>query len=147
VTFESGSRLERIEESAFSECGLNLIVIPASVVVLGKSSFAGCKSLSSVRFEKGSRLERIEESAFSDSELRLIVIPASVVVLGKSSFAGCKSLESVTFESRSRLEQLDESSFASCRVGFGLVSEELRKAKGQQLYENSRMEETQIWLY
>jgi hypothetical protein len=64
VTFESGSRLERIEESAFLESRLKSILIPSSVVVLGRESFYQCKSLESVTFESGSRLDQIEGSAF-----------------------------------------------------------------------------------
>jgi hypothetical protein len=90
------------------------IVIPSSVVVLGKSRFSGCKLLESVTFESGSRLERIEEYAFTGSGLKSIVIPSSVVVLGYSSFRECKSLESVTFESGSRLERIKESAFSGC---------------------------------
>jgi hypothetical protein len=87
VTFESGSLLELIEESAFRESMLKSIVIPSSVVVLGKSSFSECKSLESVIFENGSQLARIEEFAFYESGLTKIEIPSSVVVLGKSSFS------------------------------------------------------------
>jgi hypothetical protein len=63
VTFESGSRLERIEEHAFEGSKLKSIVVPSSVVV-GKSAFKGCWSLEWVTFENGSRLKRIEESAY-----------------------------------------------------------------------------------
>jgi hypothetical protein len=45
VTFESDSRLERIEEEAFKWSLLKSIVIPSSVVVLGKESFSECYSL------------------------------------------------------------------------------------------------------
>jgi hypothetical protein len=88
VTFASGSRLERIEESAFRESGLKSILIPSSVVVLGKASFRSCNSLESVTFESGSRLERIEESAFYDSGLESIVIPESVTFIDGSAFNG-----------------------------------------------------------
>jgi hypothetical protein len=111
VTFESGSRLERIEEFALSRSGLKSILIPSSVIVLGKHSFYECKSLESVTFESGSRLERIEEYAFYHSGLKSIEIPSSVVVLDKKSFSECKSLESVTFESGSRLERIEECAF------------------------------------
>jgi hypothetical protein len=49
VIFESGSRLERIEESAFAESGLKSIEIPSSVVVLGKESFCKCKNRSCIQ--------------------------------------------------------------------------------------------------
>jgi TPR repeat protein len=136
VTFERRSRLKRIEESAFHcrswpPCPLTSIVIPSSVVVLGKCSFSTCTSLESVTFESGSRLERIDESAFHGCALKSIVIPSSVVVLGKESFSGCKSLESVTFESGSRLERIEEAMFADTRTNFRLISEGLTRSKQQ----------------
>jgi hypothetical protein len=69
VVFQSGSRLERIDECAFSHSGLRSIVIPSSVVILGRSSFYACESLESVSFEDGSRLRQIGEGAFSQSRL------------------------------------------------------------------------------
>jgi hypothetical protein len=42
ITFESGSHLQRIEESTFSLSGLTSIVIPSSVEILCNSCFAGC---------------------------------------------------------------------------------------------------------
>jgi hypothetical protein len=95
MTFESGSRLERIEEQAFCESGLKSIWIPSSVVVLGKSSFRDCKSLESVTFESGSRLERIEESAFQWTGLISIEIPGSVTFIEGSVFAAV-SLNSIS---------------------------------------------------
>jgi hypothetical protein len=112
VFFESGSRLERIEESSFSRSGLKSIHIPSSVVCLDKESFAWCASLERVTFENGSRLERIGPMAFSRSGLQSIQIPSSVVFLRESSFYDCKSLESVTFESGSRLELIGEAAFS-----------------------------------
>jgi hypothetical protein len=72
VTFEGTSRLGRIEESAFYKSGLKSIVIPSSIVELGKWCFSGCKLLTSVTFESGHRLERIDESVFSESALKSI---------------------------------------------------------------------------
>jgi hypothetical protein len=61
VTFESGSKLSRIEKSVFSETGLVEIILPSSVEVLGEECFSLCVSLSSVIFESVSKLSRIEE--------------------------------------------------------------------------------------
>jgi hypothetical protein len=82
VTFESGSRLERIGDFAFSGTELRSIEIPSCVVVLGKWSFSQCKSLESVTFENGSRLDRIGESAFSSSGLKSFRTPSWIAVLG-----------------------------------------------------------------
>jgi hypothetical protein len=83
VTFESNSKLHRIEESAFAESSLKITTIPASVEVVCKSCFYYCKSLASVTFESNSKLHRIAESAFHASGLITIQIPASVELRGK----------------------------------------------------------------
>jgi hypothetical protein len=41
LTFESGSRLSRIESSAFRVAGLIEIIVPSSVEVLAEECFAG----------------------------------------------------------------------------------------------------------
>jgi hypothetical protein len=86
VIFETGSRLERIKDSAFSGSGLKSIVIPSSVLVLGIESFRDCSSLESVSFETGSRLERIEKWAFARSGLTSVVIPNGVSFVDDSAF-------------------------------------------------------------
>jgi hypothetical protein len=67
VTFESNSKLQRIDESAFQGSGLKTIDVPASVEVVCKSCFSECKSLTLVTFESNSKLQRIDESAFRRS--------------------------------------------------------------------------------
>jgi hypothetical protein len=69
VTFESGSRLERIGEYAFRASGLTSILIPSSVIVLGKESFSECKSLELVTFESGSQLGHIDPTVFKGSRV------------------------------------------------------------------------------
>jgi hypothetical protein len=65
VTFESGSRLSRIEKLAFYRTGLIEIIIPSSVEVLGDGCFYECRSLSSVTFESGSKLREVGRDALS----------------------------------------------------------------------------------
>jgi hypothetical protein len=111
VTFESSSKLQRIEEGAFAGSGLKTIQITASVEVLCKCCFSKCTSLTSVTFESNSKLQRIEERAFEQSGLKTIQIPASAEVLCKCCFLQCTSLTSVTFESNSKLHGIEESAF------------------------------------
>jgi hypothetical protein len=65
ITFESGSRLSRIDKKAFYETGLIEIILPASVRFLGFECFSYCKSLSSIKFESGSRFLGHEREALS----------------------------------------------------------------------------------
>jgi hypothetical protein len=94
----------------FSVC--DSVMIPLSVVILEKHSFALCQSLDSVLFEDNSRLQLIAESAFFCSRLKSIVIPSSVIALGKRSFIHSIWLELVIFERGSRLERIEESALS-----------------------------------
>jgi hypothetical protein len=69
VTFERGFHLNSLAESAFHGSLLKSIVIPSSVVVLGRDSFHQCRGLECVIFECRSRLERIGDFAFFESGL------------------------------------------------------------------------------
>jgi hypothetical protein len=115
LSFERGSRLTRIGESAFSNWSrLMAVLIPASVELLGKECFLA-PSLSELAFESGSALIRIDESAFRACLLlRSVCIPRSVTVLGESCFSTCHSLSTLTFESGSRVILIDEFAFNDC---------------------------------
>jgi uncharacterized radical SAM superfamily Fe-S cluster-containing enzyme len=136
VTFESNSKLHRIEESAFTQSGLRTIQIPASVEVLCKSCFDSCRSLTSVTFESNSKLHRIEEAAFAESGLRTIEIPASVEVLCKSCFDSCRSLTSVTFESNSELHRIEQSAFTESRLTELLLTNSIHLVSGSAITAN-----------
>jgi hypothetical protein len=136
VTFAAGSRLKTIHEKAFSQTGLRLLEIPASVETVGPSAFANCKSLKEVTLAVGSRLTTIQEKAFSDCEsletvvwresiveigakafyragLRRLEIPASVEEIGPSAFDDCESLEEVSFGFGSMLTTIGSRAFYS----------------------------------
>jgi hypothetical protein len=112
ITFESNSRLTRIESSAFSCSALQSIVIPSRVEILGSNCFGGCLSLSSITFESNSHLTKLEFETFSCSALQSIQIPSSVEILDQNCFSYCQSLSSISFESNSRLMRIE--SFAFC---------------------------------
>ena len=125
VTFEKGSKLKTIEESAFEDCtSLTSIEIPANVETIGSRAFARCTSLQTVTFEKGSKLKMIEGSYSSSSyyygafydctSLTSIEIPASVETIENSAFNGCTSLKTVTFEKGSKLKTIDGYAFSYC---------------------------------
>jgi hypothetical protein len=65
VTFEKASRLEEIAAFAFAGAKLEMIVIPASVKVIGSRAFFRCSQLESVIFEIGSQLQEVDAQAFS----------------------------------------------------------------------------------
>jgi hypothetical protein len=85
ITFESHSRLTRIESFAFSFSSLQSILIPSNVEILGSRCFLYCLSLSSITFESNSRLTRIESEAFSYSSLQSILIPSSILYIASDA--------------------------------------------------------------
>ena len=139
VTFEKGSQLKTIKDSAFVNCtALTSIEIPASVEAIEWGAFADCTSLQTVTFEKGSQLKTIESSVFSGctsltsieipasvemiensafngcTSLTTIEIPASVEEIRGYAFKGCTSLKTVTFEKGSKLKTISNGAFAFC---------------------------------
>jgi hypothetical protein len=56
ITFETGSRLSRLEKSAFSGSGLRSIHFPASIEVICEFCFSDCTALTSVSFDPSSVL-------------------------------------------------------------------------------------------
>jgi hypothetical protein len=105
VTFESNSKLLRIEEYAFSGClSLSAISIPASVGILRAHCFNQCSSLSSVTFEQGSKLSRIETNAFVGcSALGSLSILSPIDQFPADCFNGCSRLSITQINSDSTL--------------------------------------------
>jgi hypothetical protein len=114
ITFESRSKLQRIEEYAFYETGVKNVQIPSSVEFIGKKCFYGCNSLCEITFESRSKLQRIEESAFSVSGLKKIQIPSSVEFIDKLCFSFCSSLCEITFEGQ--VSVIEYGAFSRCNA-------------------------------
>ncbi|MBE6534120.1 MAG: leucine-rich repeat domain-containing protein [Ruminococcaceae bacterium] len=120
VTFEEGSKLEKIGNYVFSGCtklssitlpdtltylgtssftstAITAITIPNGVTNIGEKAFYGCASLKTVTL--GSNLNKISKEAFAGCEdLNNLIIPESVTTISKGAFANCNSLTSVTFK-------------------------------------------------
>tara|TARA_B110000858_G_scaffold29990_2_gene32494 strand:- start:4572 stop:7133 length:2562 start_codon:yes stop_codon:yes gene_type:complete len=111
VTFDSGSALTTIGESAFQSSGLTSIVILSSVTSIEESAFQSCSSLTSVTFDSGSALTTIGDSAFKVSGLTSIVIPSLLTSIGIQAFSNASSLTSVTFEPGSLLTSIGSEAF------------------------------------
>lgn len=86
ITFEKGSKLEKIGLRAFYGSGITSIIIPDSVTYIDEEAFENCKQLNSVTLSK--RLKGIEASTFNGcSELSQISIPDSVTYIDSYAFA------------------------------------------------------------
>lgn len=110
--------VEIIDSYAFNNSNIQTIVVPETVISIGRCAFNGCKELKeiiipdNVRFIKSEcfrgceslhrvklsdGLIRIEERAFERCvSLTAIIIPDNVDVVESGVFSGCNSLEEIT---------------------------------------------------
>jgi hypothetical protein len=116
VVFENGSKLSRLDDSAFMNClALVSVLLPPSLKTIGSNCFFGCRALTTVRFEPNSTfvgLEGLGDAGWSS--LASITIPASVKYLDRRWFHQCFQLRSVAFEPHSRLSTLEPGTFFGC---------------------------------
>jgi hypothetical protein len=91
----------------------DVLCIPASIEIIGRSCFRFCQSLGEIRISSASQLKRLDKFAFAFSDLRRLTIPSSVSEIGNSCFAFCKSLEEISFEINSQLKRIGKSAFNS----------------------------------
>ncbi len=90
VIFSSG--IKSIGNYAFTDSAVTRVVIPATVLSMGKGAFLRCTALEQVTLWEG--IVRIGGSAFAScTSLRQIIIPDSVTEVGSSAFKQCTGLQ------------------------------------------------------
>ena len=89
--------LEFISSRAFEETGLEKIVIPDTVVLMGYNVFRDCKKLEKVKI--GKKLDELKRNAFKNcSSLEEICIPKNVKIIDEKVFNNCKKLKEIKFK-------------------------------------------------
>ena len=103
VTFEEGSRLSKLGDSAFQGCeDLKVFTFPASMSSVGAAAFANCTKLESVTFAASERTLSFGENAFMNcTALTTVNLPANVSKI-PGVFTGCSSLEAVNVDANSQ---------------------------------------------
>ena len=119
ITFESGSRLQTIGESAFENCEMlgwvKGIELPASLENIGSRAFYSCNKLAKVVFANKSKLTSIGKNAFYNcAELAEVYIPANTTVIDDYAFYNCTNLRKIYFEKESKLISIGEKVFSHC---------------------------------
>ena len=101
-----------INDSAFYGCtGIESVIIPDCVTLIGQKSFMGCSALKSVILP--SNITQISSYTFRDcTSLRSITIPDSVTIIGEHAFSGCINLRSITLSNN--LETICGAAFSNC---------------------------------
>lgn len=108
-----GHRVTEIGHHAFWEMpNLTSIVIPDSVVTIGRCAFDWCIGLKTVKLGNG--VTTIDEGAFSGCDsLTSIEIPDSVMLIGHQAFSGCENLTSIVIPNS--VTVIDNKAFFGCR--------------------------------
>ena len=102
-----------IAEYAFYKSIIKELTIPDSVLTIGSSAFAFCKSLTTITMPK--ELSIIEDFTFDYClAIKNISIPSTVREIRYSAFDNCESIES--FYLPEGLEIIESSAFEACRA-------------------------------
>ncbi len=106
VTFESGCRVERIDNQAFAECHrLTRVTVPASVRVIGSEVFSGCTTLTDITVESANTIYHSNNNCLIKTATGTLiagckgsVIPAdgSVTAIAPFAFSGCSGMRTIT---------------------------------------------------
>ena len=101
-----------IGKGAFLDCSLlTSFVIPQNLTTIKRSTFSGCTSITSITIPDS--VTTIEHYAFAYcSSLTSVTIPDSVTTIGNSAFYSCFSLTSVTIPDG--VTTIGEDAFYSC---------------------------------
>ena len=120
VTFEEGTKLERIGWGAFGYSSLPAITIPDSVTRIDGYAFYYCSKLTGVAISENSKLESLGEYAFkADTKMTSLYIPDGVTKIGSAIF---KDVTGVTLS-------VAENSYAQSYAKKYGIAYETRKAK------------------
>ncbi len=93
----TGNAITSIEKCAFSETGIEDMVLPNSITNIGEMAF--CRDYTLKTLKLPSSLTTLGNWAFSGcTKLKTVTIPKSVTKAGYETFDGCSSLTSVIFE-------------------------------------------------
>jgi len=114
ITFEEGSQLISIGDSAFGNTVIEEILLPDSLVNLGDKVFEYCTSLKSIGLSNN--LTCLGDYLFQNcNSLTSINIPSSILQIGEYAFKNCSSLTNINFEEESLLETIESFAFQNCK--------------------------------
>jgi hypothetical protein len=117
VGFAPQSRMTTFGTEVFFDCAnLVTMLIPPSLITLGKRSFVRCIRLSEFSFVTPSALASIPTEAFRGcGAIKKFVIPSSVTELCERCLRNCSRLTDVSFEQGSALTRVGILAFCGCR--------------------------------
>ena len=97
VEFTDDTKLQIIDDFAFSYSSIKCIRIPSKVTKIGECTFETCRDLRKIEIPIDSKLQLIGKFSFSCSSITSITIPSNVTKIAKSLFASCEYLLIIEF--------------------------------------------------
>lgn len=120
-TFEAGSKMTAMGDSALSNCGKLTEVenFPSGITKIPDSSFMSDKVLAKVTYAAPEKMTGIGASAFSGCEVLVSdalysPITENMVTIGASAFMGCKGEQFTTVTIPAGVTKLEQNTFANC---------------------------------
>lgn len=129
LSFEDDSHLQKIEQWAFSHCGLKQVHFPDSLESIGYDAFFHTPRLEEISFGDDSVLKNVLIGAFKDTSLSNVTLPPTTVKIGIAAFQNCPKLEKVTVLNPNQVT-IWRDAFTGTTEDFKLVVAETTKLKG-----------------
>ncbi len=115
VYFYTDGALQTIGDYAFSDCGLEQILIPRHVLTIGSYAFSDNKEMRLLQIASAASLSVIGEGAFQNCESLSIILSMDspdIKTIGPKAFQGCSSLK--TLELPVNVKKIGEHAFQGC---------------------------------
>lgn len=114
----------------FCHSGLESVVFPSTLEVVGKDAFSGCEKLKTVTFSEG--LKRVGRYAFAGCAIEVVAFPSSLEEVQERAFFD-NPLRQVTFCGGSRLRVVGDCVFGRDDGGDRLRREDVAFPAGAQV--------------
>lgn len=100
IVFEEGIGIESLADNLFSKCqALESIILPESVIEIGKAAFADCINLKNISITQSNKI--INDRAFSScSSLNSVFLPSGTEKIGERAFENCTGLTQIVLPSQ-----------------------------------------------
>ena len=132
ATFEKGSQLRSIGDSAFLGCPLSAMEVPDGTETIGDYAFWGCQ-FTNVYLPDS--ITSLDHGAFLDcNRLEAISLPSALDRIAPELFSGCNQLESVTMGES--ITSVGERAFYECTDLFNLLMSSSVKSVGDEAFYN-----------
>lgn len=116
-----GYPVTEISNYAFEDCGLETVVLPSSIYMIGDSAFAD-NAITKMYFP--SELILIGEDAFRNNKITEVQLGESVEDIGDYAFAGNKPL--TKFSYKDGIDEIGNYAFADCSLKSLKISDDTR---------------------